>query len=200
MARYPPISTATPSSVSRSALLVRRICQLAGATSLIEDGRVGLARYGMIAAVRRHDTPAIFDWLLDAVSYQGVSDSIAYGYMERHGRVRWHDIAKPLGTAPSCPKLTCYWSFENCGYQKGSGVCANPEHQPACPLPRHDLRNGRLNQTAYSLFLFLRDLAGGDFVGWIDDRLCSVGPVPIIDRPGRLRKALLEPLGHIYGV
>src|SRR5205814_85071 len=47
---------------------------------------------------------------------------------------------------------------------------------------------------------FLRDLAGGDFVGWIDDRLCSVGPVPIIDRPGRLRQALLEPLGHTYGV
>ena len=135
-----------------------------------------------------------------ALSYQGVSDSIAYGYMERHGRVRWHDIANALADQPSCPKLTCYWAFEGCGYRKGSGSCANPEHQPGCPLPRHDLRNGRLNQTAYSLFLFMRDLAGGDIVGWIDQRLEAVDLVPASDRPARLRQALLEPLGHIYGV
>jgi hypothetical protein len=191
---------AKPSSSRRAIRLVRRICQVAGAHSLIDDSRVGLARHGVIAAVRRHDTPVIFDWLLESVSYQGVSDSIAYGYMERHGRVRCHHIAKALGSVPSCPKLTCYWSFENCGYQKGSGVCSTPEHQPACPLPRHDLRNGRLNQTAYSLFLFMRDLADGDVVGWIDKRLDSVESLPADDRPARLRQALLEPLGHIYGV
>src|SRR5947208_655356 len=185
MARYPPISTATPSSVSRSARLVGRICHLAGATSLIEDGRVGLARHGVIAAVRRHHTPVIFDWLLDAVSYQGVSDNIAFGYMERHGRVRWHHIADALAEAPACPKLTCYWAFENCGYRKGSGGCANPEHRSGCPLPRHDLRNGRLNQTAYSLFLFMRDLADDDIVAWLDERLAAVAPAPAFDRPAR---------------
>jgi hypothetical protein len=31
------------------------------------------------------------------------------------------------------------------------------------PLPR--LRNGRLNETAYSFFLFVRDIANGDIVG-----------------------------------
>jgi hypothetical protein len=161
----------TLSRFDRAVRLVHRICQVAGAPTLVDDSRVNLARHGVIAAVRRRDTPVIFDWLIDALSYQGVSDSIAYGYMEQHGRVRWHDIAEALAKEPSCPKLTCYWAFESCGYRKGSGVCASPEHQPACPLPRHDLRNGRLNQTAYSLFLFLRDLAGGDIVGWIDDRL-----------------------------
>jgi len=154
----------------------------------------------VIAAVQRHDTPAIFDWLVDALSYQGVSDSIAYDYMEQHGRVRWHDIANGLATEPSCSKLTCYWAFEACGYRKSSGSCANPKHQSGCPLPRHDLRNGRLNQTAYSLLLFIRDLAGGDIVGWIDHRLASVDSNPASDRPTRLRQALLEPLGHIYGV
>jgi hypothetical protein len=154
----------------------------------------------VIAAVRRHDTPVIFDWLLDTVSYQGVSDSIAYGYMERHGRVRWHDIAGALAESPSCPKLSCYWGFEGCGYRKGSSVCANPEQQPGCPLPRHDLRNGRLNQTAYSLFLFMRDLAGNDIVGWIDDRLAAIDQAPASHRAARLRQALLEPLGNIYGV
>jgi hypothetical protein len=46
----------------------------------------------------------------------------------------------------------------------------------------------------------MRDLAGGDIVGWIDDRLAMIDPVPAADRPARLRQALLEPLGHIYGV
>jgi hypothetical protein len=154
----------------------------------------------VIAAVQRHNTPGIFDWLVDALSYQGVSDSIAYGYMEQHGRVRWHDISAALVEAPNCSKLRCYWAFEGCRYLKGAGSCANPEQQPCCPLPQHDLRNGRLNQTAYSLFLFLRDLAGGDIVGWIDDRLAGVDQVPASDRPVWLRQALLEPLGNNYGV
>ncbi len=136
-----------------------RICEVAGAPDLIVDSRVGLARQGVIAAVRRHDTPVIFDWLFDAVSYQGVSDSIAWGYMEQHGRVRWHDISGALAELPSCPKLRCYWAF-----------------------------------------LFTRDLAGDDIVGWIDDRLAMIDTVQTSDRPARLRQALLEPFGHIYGV
>ena len=54
---------ATRSSLDQGARLVRHICQNAGARSLIDDARVGLARHGVIAAVQRHDTPAIFDWL-----------------------------------------------------------------------------------------------------------------------------------------
>lgn len=180
--------------------LVRHICEVAGARNLIDDSRVGLARHGVIAAVRRHDTPAIFDWLINTLSYQGVSDSIAFSYMEQHGRVRWHQVGGALDDNPSCPKLGCYWAFEGCGYRKGSGLCAQPEHRLACPLPRHDLRNGRLNQTAYSLFLFIRDLAGGDIIGWIDERLVSVIPVSALHRAAAVRQALLEPLGQIYGV
>jgi hypothetical protein len=159
-----------------------------------------LARNRVIAAVRRHDTPVIFNWLLEAVSHQGVSDSIANAYMERHGRVRWHDITEMLADAPSCSKLGSYWAFEGCGYRKVLGSCANLDQLPGCPLPRHDLRNGRLNQTTYSLFLFMRDVAGGDIVGWIDNQLAEADLIPASDRPARLRQALLEPLGHIYGV
>jgi hypothetical protein len=46
----------------------------------------------------------------------------------------------------------------------------------------------------------MRDLAGGDIVGWIDDRLASIELDPISDRAARLRQALLQPLGHVYGV
>ena len=200
MARQLQLRPATRPAIGRAVRLVRRICQIAGARDLIDDSRSRLTQNGIIAAVRRHDTALIFDWLLDAVSYQGVSDSIAHGYMNRHGRVRWQDVAAALANGPSCPKLRCYWTFEACGYRKASAQCANAEHRPMCPLPAHDLRNGRLNQTAYSLFLFMRDVAGGDIVGWIDVRLATVGDTPASNRTSRLRRALLEPLGHVYGV
>jgi hypothetical protein len=192
--------TKSPPKLRRSVRLLRRICQIAGAPRLVDDARVGLAQHGVIAAVQRHDTAVIFDWLIDVLSYQGIADSIAWSYMEQHGRVRWHDIAAALTKGPSCPKLSCYWAFESCGNRKAAESCANPQHRPDCPLPRHDLRNGRLNQTAYSLFLFLRDLTDNDVVSWIDDRLAQVDPSPVSDRPTRLRQALLEPLGHVHGV
>lgn len=111
--------------------------------------------------------------------------------------IRWGDIVAGFVEPASCPKLGGYWTFEGCGYRKGSGDCAGPEHRPLCPLPRHDLRNGRLNQAAYSLFLFLRDVAHGDIVGWVDDRLAHIDSGSAPDRPSRLRQAFLEPLGYV---
>ena len=52
---------------------------------------------------------------------------------------------------------------------------------------------------AYSLFLFMRDIADADFVGWIDKQLAMVDP----HGPGRLaacREAVIGPLRNVYGV
>jgi hypothetical protein len=137
---------------------------------------------------------------MTTLSYQGVSDRVAHDYMEQHGRVTWHEIERALATKPSCPKLQSYWQFYDCGYHKTSGTCTEPDHVVGCPLPGHVLRNGRLNQTAYSLYLFIRDIADNDLVGWIEGQLASeanaVGPV----LNGRLRNALLDPLRHVHGV
>ena len=59
---------------------------------------------------------------------------------------------------------------------RGPGRAPSPGHFDVCALPRHPLRNGHLNQMAYSLFLFMRDVADDDFVGWIDGRLGAVDP------------------------
>jgi hypothetical protein len=53
-------------------------------------------------------------------------------------------------------------------------------------LPNHWLRNGRLNQTAYALHLFIRDVAEGDLVGWIDLRLNTAAKQSGPDRLARL--------------
>jgi hypothetical protein len=180
--------------------LVRRICRIAGEPRLIDNLSRDFAKRGVRNAIRRHDTSVLFDWLLEAVSFQGIGNHVAHDYMERHGRVRWSQIAALIETGPKCPKLQSYWHFDRCGYQKVERCCAEPGHLPACPLPTHDLRNGRLNQAAYSLFLFMRDIINGDFVDWIDRRLADADCAPAPDRAMRLRDALIEPLSHIHGV
>src|SRR5450759_2568362 len=96
------------------------------------------------------------------------ADQVARGYIRKHGSVTWSDIAASFDAAPPCPLLQTYWHFDGCRYDKGSFSCSEPDHIDTCPVPRHRLRNGRLNQTVYSIFLFVRDVAKGDLVGWID--------------------------------
>jgi hypothetical protein len=66
-------------------------------------------------------------------------------------------------------------------------------------VPRHPLRNGRLNQMAYSLFLFMREIADNDFVGWIDRQL-DAADSQTPDRLAALRDAIIGPLRNVYGV
>lgn len=179
--------------------LVHATCCLAGSASYLDDIRADLKLSGITRATRDNDTPALFDWLIEMLSFQGISDSVASGYMAQHGTVRWSDIVHALSQQPSCPKLGGYWRFDDCQFQKGSNTCSEPDHIDACPLPRHPLRNGRLNQMAYNLFLFMRDVADDDFVGWIDWQLGAVdsqGP----DRLIALREAIIGPLRNVYGV
>jgi hypothetical protein len=62
------------------------------------------------------------------------------------------------------------------------------------------LRNGHLNQAAYSLFLFIRDLGDGDLIGWIDRQLQTANSPAGPDRLARMRASLIEPLREVYGV
>jgi hypothetical protein len=120
--------------------------------------------------------------------------------MDQHGYVNWTDVQAKLRRRTTCPKLKSYWHFHGCRYDKVSRTCTEPDHIAACPLPTHDLRNGRLNQMTYSLFLFIRDIADGDLVGWIDRRLKAANDQTGPDRLARLREALVGPLREVYGV
>ena len=53
---------------------------------------------------------------------------------------------------------------------------------------------------AYSLFLFIRDIADADLVGWIDRQFQAADDPTSPDRLGRLREALIGPLREVYGV
>jgi hypothetical protein len=197
--KHPKIQNQT-AAIDHAVRVIYRVCCLAGSASLIDKIRPDLDADGVRAAIRKHDTAAVFDWLIEALSYQGISDRIAYDYMEQHGYVRWKDINKKLAQGVTCPKLNSYWHFQGCRYAKLSGTCAEPDHISRCPLPTHDLRNGHLNQIAYSLYLFIRDIADGDLIGWIDQRLQAANSPAGPARLARMRDALITPLREIYGV
>jgi hypothetical protein len=52
---------------------------------------------------------------------------------------------------------------------------------------------------AYSQFLFIRDVAENDFVGWIDRQLAAAN-CESPDRLIALREAIIGPLRNVYGV
>jgi hypothetical protein len=176
--------------------LIGRVCVLAGSLTFLEDIQAGLRRAGIQRAVARHNTPRLFDWLLTTFSYQGVSDQVARNYMRQHGNATWSKITADLKGKPACPLLRSYWDFDGCRYDKTSFTCSQPDRIAHCSLPQHRLRNGRLNQTAYSFYFFVRDIVDGDLVGWIDERLA---PPPDASKRSA-EERLIGPLRHVYGV
>ena len=167
----------------------------------LSDLRAGLRRRGIQRAVRQHDTAALFDWITMLAAEQGISNRNALGFIDRNGNVGFDDIAADLSASPACARLRSYWSFSECGYRKAAQTCAEPTLLPSCPLPRHELRKGALNQAAFSLWLFVRDVCDGDFVRWTDSRLAAADPGRGV--PGRskaMREAVLEPLNNVHGI
>ena len=189
-----------PDALDHAVRVVHSVCCLAGSASLIDDIRAELRAEGIPSAIRRHHTATLFDWLMSALSYQGISDRVAYEYMARHGRAQWFDIEAKVAASPPCPKLKSYWHFYGCRYDKISRTCSEPDHIGACPVPSHQLRNGRLNQMAYSLFLFIRNIADGDLVGWIDRQFQGADDRARPSRLARLQEAVIGPLREVYGV
>jgi hypothetical protein len=182
-------------ALSHATRLILRVCQLSGTTAFLDDAGLGPEGRDLRQAIRSRNTADLFDWLIAASSYQGISGEVAKNFMDRHGL----DEAD-LRRRPTCPKLRSYWHFYDCRYNKSRCTCAQPDHLPDCPLPNSWMRNGRLNQTAYSLYLFVRDVGGGDLVGWIDRRLNGAAREPGPNRLARMRGALLDPLREVYGV
>jgi hypothetical protein len=187
-------------ALTRARSLILRVCHLAGTEAFIDEAGLGPDGRDLRKAIRSRNTAALFDYLVAALSYQGISDEVAKNFMDRHGLASWHVIESDLPRRASCQKLRSYWHFYDCRYNKSQFTCAEPDHLAECPLPRSWLRNGRLNQTAYSLYLFVRDVADGDLVNWIDRRLDAASRHPEPARLARMRAALLDPLREVYGV
>ena len=180
--------------------LVETVTWLAGKPDYLDDLRETVQTLDLFSpSPGRARSAKVFEWLAAYMSFQGISDQVAQSYMSNHGLPRWGRIAHGLKTA-NCPLLKSYWHFHGCHYRKSSHACALPDLIDGCPLPGHHFRNGNLNQLAYSLFLFIRDVAGGDLVGWIDGRLAEADCGPANERVALMANAIIGPLSGIHGV
>src|SRR5579871_5724134 len=106
-------------SIRQAAALVRKVCQLPPNRSLVAETLANAAADGLIENVQSRDTASLFAWLMDSFSYQGISDRIAAGYIERNGNARWVELQRAVDNHRCrCPKLAGFEAYVDCGYRK----------------------------------------------------------------------------------
>lgn len=176
--------------------LINTLCDIAHGTSELLSLQSQVRANAVRRAIAAHNNVALYDWLMRTFSYQGISDRAVDEYISRYGNATFNDIGERLERA-QCEKLEGFWSFSGCAYEKLRRRCSCPSQFSGCPLPELPLRNGRLNQLAFSLYFFIRDVASGDLVSYLDQSVSRVLP----DAPSRIvHAALIPPWRSIFGV
>ena len=123
------------SAIDQAVRVVHSVCCLAGAASLIDDIRADLRAEGIPTAIRRHDTATLFDWLISALSYQGISDQVATDYMERHGPRRGPISTPRLPLVPLAQNSKATGIFTTAGTTRSAGHVQSPITSTAVPCP-----------------------------------------------------------------
>jgi len=59
------------SNLAYAVKIVHATCCLAGAPSYVDEIETAISDRGLLRAVRGHDTPALFDWFVELLSFQG---------------------------------------------------------------------------------------------------------------------------------
>jgi hypothetical protein len=181
----------------RAERLINTLCDIAhGTTELRKLTNRRFASH-LCQAIVRGDNNALYSWLMNTFSYQGLSDQAARKFIEEHGNAEFTDISNGLESSVLCDKLKGFWTFKHCYYQKARQSCSCARMTSCCPLPRPPLRNGRLNQTAFSLYFFIRDVAGGDLIRFVD-RLIEA--LPENASPREVHDGLVPPWKGIFGI
>jgi hypothetical protein len=80
--------------------LIRTVCAVAGSLSFLDEIDEEIRHAGLDPAVASGNTPPIFDWLLTAFSFQGISDRVARSYIEKHGTASWSAMETSLRVCP----------------------------------------------------------------------------------------------------
>ena len=194
-----PINDALPEAFDGCIRTVWPALLLAPRDYLIEVCR-RLDEAGVRQAVHDRDSEKLFDWIIRSLARQGISNHAAEVFLARNGSPTIEEISGLIATEARCPRLRCWWSFEGCGYRRSTGSCNTPHHRLGCPITLIPARKGALAEAAVGLWLFIRDVADGDLVDWIDRRLAAVdASLQGIRRLASMRAALLEPLVEIPG-
>ena len=148
---YSDVNIRDNSNLDYAVKLIHAVCGLAGSTSYVDDIRTDLRERGVIRALRDHNTPVLYNWLIEILSFQGISDAAASGYMARHGTVRWFDIDGALSRRPLCPSSAGIGSSSGCQYTNGRRHAPNPRTSAHahCPDTRCGMAGSIRWHTAY---------------------------------------------------
>ena len=199
LASVPPDSPDADTAWQHALLVTRPVLALA-TRNFLDDIRSRLAEAGIIVAVATRDTAALYDWIVGLLARQGISNHAAEVFASRHGSPTWHELSGRMAADARCPRLRSRWHYEDCGFRRSAGTCSTPHHGVNCPVTEIPARKGALAEAAVGLWLFIRDIAGGDLVGWIDARLAAADPGPRHPaRAATMRDAVLLPLVNIIG-
>jgi len=68
-------------AIQRAIALIQRVCDIAAPRHYLAETREHLVNVGIVAAVANHDTPALYRWLMETISYQG-TNRIASDYLD----------------------------------------------------------------------------------------------------------------------
>lgn len=188
-------------SINDVVAMVEAVCRLPSNVPALRRLDAGIKFPEFKRAVADHDSAFLYGWLMEIFSLQGISDANAFSYIETHGNAEWKQVKKLLAKGPqACAKLKTFADFKNCGFRKTAGTCNVPELLEACAVPQLPLRKGDLNQLAFSLFLFIRDVCKGDLIGFIDTTIAEAKASETDDPERAARHALIKAFKPIFGV
>src|ERR1700733_15888017 len=77
-------------ALTRPRSLILQVCHLAGTEAFIDEAGLGPDGKDLRKAIRNRNTAALFDYLVAALSYQGISDEGAKNFMDNHCLPSWH--------------------------------------------------------------------------------------------------------------
>lgn len=181
--------------LERAVNLINSLCDISHGTQELVALQKPTNR--LTAIIRKHDSSALFSWLMNTFSFQGISDRAAEKYIADNGNADYESVHARVSKKPSCQKLSGFWNFNGCGYEKAKRLCSHPLEIEFCPLPELPLRNGRLNQTAFSLYFFMRDVASGDLISLIDRQVNSISRDA---SPREVHQSLVPAWNGIFGI
>jgi hypothetical protein len=129
----------------------------------------------MIHGKVHHKSIKLYQYLVEAFLLSGGGDQSNQGYYAKQKLKPTFNRVKQAMEVAQCPKLATFETFKGCGYKKTMNRCNEPAFLTTCPLPSFDMKRGALNHMAFSLYFFLRDVAGRDFYTYVTEHFGQAG-------------------------
>jgi hypothetical protein len=80
------------STYDHARALIYYVCCLAGSASFVDEIGNSHDEGSLRQLIEQRNTPKLFQWLVSEFNFQGIADSIASSYIERHGLPSWAEI------------------------------------------------------------------------------------------------------------